>query len=98
MLGNLPKRKALLEIGDHGIENYFQFFVVFERLIAMKVNFVKVVRCITFGVVWNVTLYLWFCTFRRSFLVRSECTYVIHQDSAIIWVRSWASGHPLILW
>jgi hypothetical protein len=38
MLGNLPKSKALLVIGDHGIEEYSQFFVVFERLIALKVR------------------------------------------------------------
>ena len=38
MLGNLQKRKALLVIEDHGIVEYSQFFVVFERLLAMKVR------------------------------------------------------------
>ena len=27
---NLPKGKALLELGDNRIEKYFQYFVVFE--------------------------------------------------------------------
>jgi hypothetical protein len=38
MLGNLPKRKALLVIGDHEIKGTLNFFVVFERLIARKVT------------------------------------------------------------
>jgi hypothetical protein len=38
MHGILPKRKALLAVGYHGIEKYSQLFVVFERIIAMKVR------------------------------------------------------------